>query len=134
MFLNAIAFPLCNATDILWNRNMVSCCSLVTSEILLPTSEINLLLLLLVPSVVKISSFINIKLKSNLEWLKFGVILVNYYINTIIIIIIYYYYYYYYYCCYYYCFQVIRCNWLHSLLYIFTEAKVIFKISENKTT
>ena len=41
MFLNAIAFPLCNATDILWNRNMVSCCSLVTSVILLPTSDIN---------------------------------------------------------------------------------------------
>ena len=25
MFLNAIAFPLCNAMDILWNRNMISC-------------------------------------------------------------------------------------------------------------
>ena len=24
MFLNAFAFPLCNAKDILWNRNMVS--------------------------------------------------------------------------------------------------------------
>ena len=41
MFLNAIAFPLCNATDIIWNRNMVSCCSLVISVILLPDSEIN---------------------------------------------------------------------------------------------
>ena len=41
MFLNAIAFPLYNATDILWNRNLVSSCSLVTSVILFPTSKIN---------------------------------------------------------------------------------------------
>ena len=33
--------PSLQCTDILWNRNMVSCCSLVTSVILLATSEIN---------------------------------------------------------------------------------------------
>ena len=57
MFLNATAFPLCKEIIII---------------IFFFIIIINFFLL--VPSVVKIPRIKNIKLKSNLEWLTFGVI------------------------------------------------------------